>query len=267
MQKDKKPGLTSIDNLYVTSREFYPRKSGGSSTPEGIEAILFPIDNQISISGRFCYYAQDAPSIVFFHGNGEISADYEDTGPKFGTECGVNLLILDYRGYGESGGSPSNSTMMSDARILFPQVKKYLETKQISTPIILMGRSLGSASAIEIALHFETQLAGIVLESAYSRVEPLMELLGVPSQIIARMDVTPLTNVVKLKKVHLPLLVLHGEDDSLIPAEYARELFETSPAVNKKLVIIPHAEHNTILSFEQYFIALRTWLKGVLLKG
>ncbi len=263
MPKDTKKSPTSIDNLYVTSREFYPRKSGGSSPTEGIETLLFPIDSQIFISGRFCDYSSDAPTIVFFHGNGEISADYEDIGPKFGRECGVNLLVLDYRGYGESTGTPSNSTMISDARALFPQVKAYLDSQQGLTPIIIMGRSLGSASALEIALHYETQLAGIVLESAYARVEPLMELLGVPTQIITQMDVTPLTNVTKMKNVHLPLLVLHGEDDSLIPAAHGRDLFEASPAVNKKLVIIPQAEHNTILLYEQYFVALADWLKSI----
>ncbi len=263
MPKDIEKPPTSIDNLYVTSREFYPRKSAGSSTPEGIEAILFPIDDHISISGRFCMYARDAPTILFFHGNGEIAADYEDIGPKFGMECGVNLLALDYRGYGESSGTPSNSTMISDARALFPQVKKYLESQQISTPIIVMGRSLGSASAIEIALHYETQLAGLVLESAYARVEPLLTLFGISSQLIARMDLTSLENVVKMRNVHLPLLVLHGEDDSLIPAAHGRELFETSPAINKKLIIIPDAEHNTILLYEQYFVALTDWLKSI----
>ncbi len=265
MPKDGEKPPASIDNLYVTSREFYPRKSGGlgSSTPDGIEAVLFPIDTQISISGRFCIYASDAPTILFFHGNGEISADYEDIGPQFGAASGVNLLVLDYRGYGESSGTPSNSTMISDARALFPKVKKFLDTKHIATPIIIMGRSLGSASAIEIAVEYETQLAGIVLESAYARVEPLLTLFGISSQLIARMDLTSLENVVKLRNVHLPLLVLHGEEDSLIPAAHGRELFEASPAINKKLIILPGAEHNTILLNEQYFVALADWLKSI----
>ncbi len=261
--KKEKTSVT-IDDPQVIHRVFYPRKTFPSNyQPEGVEALLFPTEDNISISGRYFKYAMDAPTIIFFHGNGEVSADYEDIGHKFGTECGANFLVLDYRGYGESTGSPSSSTMMADARALFPKVKQHLISKGISTPLIIMGRSLGSASAIEIACNFERELAGIVLESAFARVEPLLQLLGVPSQVIKRIDVTPLSNAVKLQGVHLPLLVIHGEDDSLIPAEHGKELYAASPSIKKKLVIIPEAEHNTILLYEQYFDALVDWLKSI----
>jgi pimeloyl-ACP methyl ester carboxylesterase len=264
MSPTKKNAPITIDDPQVIRRVFYPRRTvPGYATQEGSESVLFPTEGTIKISGRYFPYAPEAPTILFFHGNGEIAADYEDIGYKFGTACEVNFLALDYRGYGESTGSPSNSAMITDARLLFPKVKQYLEMKGILTPIFVMGRSLGSASAIEIALYFEGQLAGIILESAFARVEPLLTLLGVPSPLIARMDVGALSNAVKLRNVHLPLLVIHGEDDSLIPAHQGKELFEASPAVNKKLVIIPQAEHNTILLYDQYFAALKQYISTI----
>jgi fermentation-respiration switch protein FrsA (DUF1100 family) len=261
MPSGKEKLTATIDDPQVIRRLFYPRMTfPGSSLPKGVESVLFSIEDNICISGRYFHYSNDAATILFFHGNGEVSADYEDIGPKFGAVCGVNFLIVDYRGYGESTGTPTNTAMLADARVLFPLVKNYLSVKSLATPIIIMGRSLGSASAIEIALHFQDQLAGIVLESAFARVEPLLALLGVPSQLVARIDVNSLSNAVKLRNVHLPLLIIHGEDDSLIPAEHGRELFEDIATTNKKLVIIPEAEHNTILLYEQYFVALKDWL-------
>jgi pimeloyl-ACP methyl ester carboxylesterase len=265
MPSRKEKLAATIDDPQVIRRLFYPRKTfPGDYPPEGIEAVLFPVESNISISGRYFHHSNDVATILFFHGNGEVAADYEDIGHKLGAACGTNFLVLDYRGYGESTGSPSNSAMLADARVLFPLVKKYLAAKGLTTPIIIMGRSLGSASAIEIALHFQDQLAGIVLESAFARVEPLLALLGVPSQLVARMDVNAVSNAAKLRTVHLPLLVIHGEDDSLIPAEHGRELFEVAPTLNKKLVIIPEAEHNTILLYKEYFVALKDWVATLL---
>src|SRR4030043_499032 len=106
----------TIDDPQIINRCFYPRRSiPRSTTQKGIEPVLFSIEKSIAISGRYFQHSPTIPTIIFFHGNGEIAADYEDIGPIFGKICGANLLVLDYRGYGESTGNPSNSAMIAEA--------------------------------------------------------------------------------------------------------------------------------------------------------
>src|SRR5271157_142741 len=252
-----------IDDPTILRRLFYPQKTPSRrQLRSGVVAILFEIAPYVQISGRFCLHSPESPNIIFFHGNGEVAADYEDIGPKF-SKMGANFLVLDYRGYGESGGQPSNSSMIEDARALFPKVVEYLSENGNVGPVVIMGRSLGSASAIEIALNYTPDLAGLVLESAFARPEPLLELLGVPREIVDQIDCTAIANVEKIAHIYLPLLVMHGEEDSLIPESHGKALYEASPAEQKELCIIPEAEHNTILLFDHYFVALKGFLESL----
>jgi hypothetical protein len=257
--------MPSIDDPAILRRLFYPQQTPAwRSLRPGVEAVLFDVEDGVQISGRFCPHSTGAPTIIFFHGNGEVSADYELIGPSFGTRCGVNFLVLDYRGYGESTGQPSNTAMIADACALFPQVRDYLSNREYVGPHIVMGRSLGSASALEIALNYSTDLAAIVLESAFADPGPLLAYLGVPREVVSQIDCSIISNITKITSITLPLLVIHGEDDTLIPATHGRSLFKASPTENKELCIIPEAKHNTILLYDDYFEALRHFLQIVI---
>ncbi|MCK7515883.1 MAG: lysophospholipase [Desulfobacterales bacterium] len=85
-------------------------------------------------------------NILFFHGNGEIVDDYDDLGP-FYNRLGINFLAVDYRGYGNSTGKPTTSAMLADCHVIFKFVNDWLREKGYTGALIVMGRSLGSASA------------------------------------------------------------------------------------------------------------------------
>ena len=113
----------------ITNFIFHPRKGYGSikDTDSTIE-ITIPVDKDTQIGARFFKASESSPTILFFHGNGEIVDDYNDLAPIF-TKIGVNFLPVDYRGYGNSTGSPSVSSMMGDSHKILKYIKNWLKEK------------------------------------------------------------------------------------------------------------------------------------------
>ena len=200
----------------------------------------------ISISCRFYLDNEKAPNILFFHGNGEIASDYDDIAPLF-TQIGVNFFVADYRGYGLSGGEPTFSDMMKDAHPIFDGFKQMLEQKGYSGRIFVMGRSLGSASAIELACNYQEQLEGLIVESGFADVIRLFAYIGVPVEALGLDQVKVSLNLERMQLISIPTLIIHGEYDSLIPVQEGELLYRDSGAQDKRLLIIPKADHNDIL--------------------
>jgi len=173
-----------LDVRAVNRFLFYPR--GGEPIPpstEHIKTIIIPVDENIIIGARCHVNSKNAPNILFFHGNGEIVSDYDDFAPLF-LNLGFNFIPVDYRGYGFSTGSPSVSSMMCDCHAAFSYIKDWFLTEQMSGPLLVMGRSLGSASALELAAHYSDQIAGLILDSGFAHTRPLLENLGLDPNAI-----------------------------------------------------------------------------------
>jgi pimeloyl-ACP methyl ester carboxylesterase len=82
-------------------------------------------------------------------------------------------------GYGRSTGQPTITAMMRDSHLVLDFVKKWLLDKGYKGPLILMGRSLGSASVLELASHYKDRIDGLIVESGFAFSDPLLQLLGV----------------------------------------------------------------------------------------
>ncbi len=130
------------------------------------------------VGARFHGAGQHDPVLLFFHGNGEIVADYDEMAPVY-TRMGINFLPVDYRGYGRSTGSPTITAMMADSHRILGFTEEFLHERGYRGPVIVMGRSLGSASALELASRYEDRIAGLIIESGFARTGPLLQLLGV----------------------------------------------------------------------------------------
>ncbi|NOQ95719.1 MAG: alpha/beta hydrolase, partial [Desulfobacterales bacterium] len=129
---------------------FHPRPEWGPPrSPSSSEDMLIPVEKDVGVGARFYLAGKDAPTILFFHGNGEIVADYDDIGPLY-VRMGINFVPVDYLGYGRSSGTPTSTAMMRDAHVIFDSVHAWLKQKGHTGPFILMGRSLGSASVLEL---------------------------------------------------------------------------------------------------------------------
>ena len=152
---------------------FHPRAEWTkASQVEHAEDILIPVEDGLFIGARLHRAGKTAPTILYFHGNGEIVADYDDLGPMY-SGIGINFLPVDYRGYGRSTGSPTVTGMMRDCHAVFNYIKKWLKTNAYTGPVIIMGRSIGSASALELAAHYQDEIDGLIIESGFAYVVPL----------------------------------------------------------------------------------------------
>ncbi|HSH70072.1 MAG TPA: alpha/beta hydrolase, partial [Deferrisomatales bacterium] len=131
----------------VLTRLFYPRREDGQGEARG-EPWPIPVADGVELGCLWFDGGLQTPTILFFHGNGEVAADYADVGPLL-NERGISLLVAEYRGYGRSGGSPTVAAMMADAGRVFEALETRLASRGGPTGVVVMGRSLGSAPALE----------------------------------------------------------------------------------------------------------------------
>lgn len=234
-----------IDTSSLLLYLFYPRRQH-SRAPDGAFDLNVPVEDDIAITCRAYHRVSDNPWILYFHGNGEVVSDYDGIAHLYNNR-GLNLLVADYRGYGASGGKPTFSAMVNDAVKIFDYVYKHEHFKGLSGEPgwFVMGRSLGSISALELAAKFPHCLRGLIIESGFISVAGLIRHLGLPSPG----DLTPLENEYRklVGSIKLPALIIHGEHDRLVPLKQGREVYETLGSEQKELVIIDRADHNDIM--------------------
>ena len=220
--------------------------------------ILIPVQEDIAVGARFHMAQKPGGNLLFFHGNGEIVADYDELGAVY-NQSGINLLAVDYRGYGRSGGEPTVTAMMQDCHIIFHFVRQWLQQNNYTGPILLMGRSLGSASVLELAAVYKNLIDGLIVESGFAYAGPLLNLLGIDSAALGFKEEKGFRNVDKIRNFDKPTLIIHAEFDHIIPYSDAQTLHEACPAGNKKLLKIPGANHNDIFmrGFQEYLAAVK----------
>jgi pimeloyl-ACP methyl ester carboxylesterase len=224
----EKRDLSFLDRPEITRLIFYPRKQIGSvRETEDSFSLSFYVDKDVEIVGRFYRTEkyQQAPTILFFHGNGEIATDYDFIGPSY-QQMGINFFVADYRGYGLSGGEPSFSSMVDDAHSIFHSFREWLVNNEFGGPISIMGRSLGSASAIELANIYQTQLSCLIIESGFVYTYNLLRRLGIPSSFLPPKLEELASTLPLIKTVKIPTLVIHGEIDVIIPLEDGIALYK-----------------------------------------
>jgi uncharacterized protein len=254
------PDYRMIDSSPALNYIFYPRNTH-SNPPSDASDMAVMIDKDVAITCRF-YKGDDSwPWIIFFHGNGEVVSDYDNISPLYSRRQ-LNLVVADYRGYGASGGSPTLTNLVHDAPILFKAIKDELSQKSQHHDVWLMGRSLGSISALELAYHHPDQITGLIIESGFPSIAQLIVHLGLP---VGAIDLfTVYEDCVSLvRKITIPTLIIHGEYDMLVPLREAEDLYTNIGATDKELTIIPGADHNDIMfvGFDQYFSAIQSFIK------
>jgi hypothetical protein len=252
---------SALDRPEILSFIFYLRKDVTVAPPNASDHFI-PVDKDISISCRFYVHSQNSPSILYFHGNGEVVSDYDWVAPMY-NQLGINLFVADYRGYGASQSSPTFSNTISDAPVIFKAFRDILERGEYANNIFVMGRSLGSVSAIEIAYRYQEQIKGLIIESGFASVINLLSHLGFPAKSLGIEDIG-FPNLAKIRTITLPTLIIHGEYDSLVPSTEGGALFHNAATKDKRLVIIPKANHNDIMlaGTERYFKAIKEFVYG-----
>ena len=116
--------LSPLDRPEILKNVFYPRKEFRKAMPGDIDLDII-VDEGITISSRLYPAGKEYPTIVYFHGNGEVVSDYDSIAPMF-IQMDVNLFVVDYRGYGASMGTPTYADMLKDAHTALDAIKGFL---------------------------------------------------------------------------------------------------------------------------------------------
>ncbi len=255
------PKYEKLDHPDFLSFIFHPEKCNPTPLPNGAIDVAIEVDEDVIIGNRFYIHDTASPNILFFHGNGERVMDYDEIGPMYNA-AGMNLLVTDYRGYGWSSGNPTVTSMLDDAEVLFQETRNWLSFNKYTGAFFLMGRSLGSVPAIDLAKNHEDDIKGIILESAIANTVSIMEHIGINISSTDFTEDDGFGNLDKIEAVTKPTFIFHGARDALIPAAEAEKLQACCGARSKEFVIIPGAEHNTMIATggQLYFQTIKTFI-------
>ncbi len=252
---------TAMDKPELVGFMFYPRR-WHTRPPKNATDYVVPVASDVAITCRF--YVKDVlrPTILYFHGNGEVVADQDYLAPLY-NDRGINLFVADYRGYGASTGWPNFSNTVEDAHPIFEAFLGVLRDGGFSGKVFVMGRSLGSLPAIELASSYPDRIAGLVVESGFGSTLRLMSRLGFTREFLGISD-PGFPNLTRIRSITMPTLIIHGECDSLIPFEEGNDLYQSCGARDKRILVIPDADHNTLLmeGMAEYFAAIEEFVSA-----
>lgn len=199
------------------------------------EPVTLETADAISLDGWWLPIEEERGSLLYFHGNaGNISHRLESLAQFH--RLGLSVLIIDYRGYGRSEGSPSETGTALDARAAWD----WLQERRDTDRIVIFGRSLGSAIAAELAR--DVSSAAVILESPFRSVPLLAQQMYpfLPARWLSRFGYYTIDYVADLEA---PLLVIHSRDDDLIPFHAGQAVFEA--ASEPKTMLEISGSHNT----------------------
>ena len=248
-----------LDRPDISMNSFYPRRNW-MPPPEGAEDHTVSVEDGVTLSCRFFPVGPESPTILFFYGNGETAGDYDSIAPLY-NQIGANFFVADYRGYGGSGGSPSFNAMLSDAGKVLEALQATLKSGQFTGDIFVMGRSMGRHPAFELAANPKDGIKGLIVESGRPTLGQFvqgLDLSEAQSLSAAYQD--------KVRSIKIPVLVIHGEMDTLAPVEEAMKMYEEFPSPDKRLLTVPGAGHNDLLhlGINKYFTAIHDFVSPLL---
>ncbi len=252
-----------LDRQDILRFLFHPRRAPAMPQSSRVTEVTVNVGDDAVIGCRLHMASAENPSILFFHGNGEIAHDYDAIAPAYQSHD-LNFIVADYRGYGISTGSPSITAMLSDAYKTFDHIGAMLEKSGHTGPLWVMGRSLGSAPAIELAANRQDRVAGLIVESGFAGVRDLLQRLGILPQDLAENEAVFFSNADNIIQYSGPVLIIHAEHDHIIPLDHGRHLYESAPGPQKSMKIIEDADHNNIFALAgmRYFEYIKNFIYG-----
>jgi len=226
-----------MDNHFL----YFPTRTL-NSTPAAagleFEEIRFPAVDGTSLHGWLVPGQPDFPLVLFFHGNAGNIGDRVHNLQRL-HQAGYPVFIFDYRGYGHSGGSPSETGTSDDGRgaVAWLEQRGYPPAKTL-----YFGRSLGAAIALQMALEFSP--AGLVMESPFTSIRAMGRWhYPVLSRLFGWLLSAEYNNEENIGSLTVPLLLIHGTADSIVPPIMGKRLFELAPEP-KRIYLVKGADHN-----------------------
>jgi len=246
--------LARLENSLVFAPSKYPE---GRWDPPGsvFEDAWFSASDGTRLHGWFCPHPRPRAVVLFAHGNAGNLSDRAELVRMLRDRFDLAVLVFDYRGYGRSEGSPDEAGILLDARAARQWLAQRAGVAQAD--VVLMGRSLGGAVAIDLAATDGAR--GLIVESSFTSLpEVAAEHVFLPTKLLMRNRLDSLTKIADYRG---PLLLSHGDADRLIPHEHGRRLFAAANGP-KRMVTIRGGDHNDPQTPE-YYQALAEFFAGL----
>ncbi|NXN77182.1 ABHDD protein, partial [Bombycilla garrulus] len=252
------PEQPSSSRLYVPMPTGIPHENIFIKTKDGVLLNLI----LLRYTGDNAAYS---PTIIYFHGNAGNIGHRLPNALLMLVNLKVNLILVDYRGYGKSEGEASEEGLYLDSEAVLDYVMTRSDLDK--TKIFLFGRSLGGAVAIHLASENSHRISAIVVENTF---------LSIPYMASTLFSFFPMRYLPlwcyknkflsyrKISQCRMPSLFISGLSDQLIPPVMMKQLYELSPARTKRLAIFPDGTHNDTWQCQGYFTALEQFIKEVI---
>jgi len=245
--------------LFETLAYFPSRALYASPADVGLEAeeLSFRAEDGVRLHGFWVAPPEEdgVGAILYCHGNGGNVSDRLGHARQL-REAGFGVLLFDYRGYGRSEGRPTEEGTYRDARA----AAELLDERAAGGSVVYLGESLGGGVAAQLAS--ERSPRGLVLQSSFTSIRamarihyPLLPRFMVP-------DAYPTQR--RLAAMEVPVLVVHGERDRIVPVSEGRALFEAAREP-KRLIVFPEAGHNDLVERvgRRYADDLADWVRSL----
>ncbi len=226
------------------------------------EDVWFPASDGVRLHGWLVPAPDARTTIIWFHGNAGNVSHRVNNIKYLHRLLGANVFIFDYRGYGRSAGRLFNLSEPATYRDAEGALAYLRSRKDLaSTRLAYFGRSLGAAVAIEVAR--QQPPAGLILESAFTSIREMARIVA-PYLPFPGLLQTKYDNLAKIPTIRVPVLILHGDQDEVVPYELARRLFEAANPP-KTFYTVHGAHHNDtyVVGGESYFQAWGHFLKSL----
>ncbi|KAG2456579.1 protein ABHD13 [Erpetoichthys calabaricus] len=239
--------------------------------PSGIphENIFIKAKDGVCLNLILLRYTGDnptfSPTIIYFHGNAGNIGHRVPNALLMVVNLKVNVVLVDYRGYGKSDGEPSEEGLYIDSEAVLDYVMTRPDIDK--TKIILFGRSLGGAVAVHLASENPHRISAIMVENTF---------LSIPHMASTLFSFFPMRYLPlwcyknkflsyrKITQCRMPSLFISGLSDQLIPPVMMKQLYELSPSRTKRMAIFPDGTHNDTWQCQGYFTALEQFIKELL---
>ena len=230
--------------IWTMQRRLMYFPTGDVPTPSeigltGVEPVTFETTDGLELSGWF--FAASGPSprvtVLVFNGNAGNRAHRAPLAAALQRQ-GLQVLLLDYRGYGENAGTPSENGLAADSRAARAYLAGRRDVDQ--SRLVYFGESLGTAVAIDLAV--EHPPAALVLRSPFTSMADLGQhhYPFLPVRLLLR---DRFAAIDQIRHIRVPLLVIAGGHDRIVPTENSRRLYDAA-TTPKTLLVLPDADHN-----------------------
>lgn len=225
-----------VGGLYASQRSLiYPVPPVDRAAPAGFIPVDYTTADGLTLRAGYFPPRAGMPTLLFFHGNAVDWQSAEFT-TQLARQRGYGVLAAEYRGYGGNPGDPDEQGLYADGRAAYD----WLLARGLSAgDIVIVGNSLGSGVATELASRVQARALMLVapFKSMVATAANKYPYAPVDSLLADRFD-----NIAKIGVVAMPVLVVHGSADQLIPLAHARDLAAANRAA--QFVILPGLPHN-----------------------